>query len=374
MVRSKGEYEKLMQNRPHVVILGAGASMAAIEKGDKNGRPISCMKNFLKNIGIEYILEGIKLETESDNLEDIYSELDEKSKTNNDFQKKKLELEKAIFDYFDKFEIPDEPIIYDYLLLGLKENDLIASFNWDPFLIQAGNRLIEKGIISPEKLPRIVFLHGNIGVCYDRNKNRTYLSSHYDNRYEKSKLLYPIKRKDYTSDLIISESWKMLENYLHNAYVLTIFGYGAPNSDASAVELLKKAWGNLEKRNLEEIEIIDIANEEQLYERWKPFIFNNNYRCRKSFYDSMIFQCPRRTSCYLFDVTMKCLWGNLERGFKQNMSFTDLKSKINPLILDENENKNNLLDPYLGCVSLDDERLPDYWRDFDRSRCSNEKI
>lgn len=327
-----------------------------------------------KKLGIEHILNGIELKTQSDNLEDIYSEIDEKSKTNNDFKKKKLELEKAIFDYFDKFEIPDEPTIYDYLLLGLKESDLIASFNWDPFLIQAGNRLIEKGIIRHEKLPRVVFLHGNIGVCYDRRKNRTFLSCHYDNRYEKSRLLYPIKRKDYISDLVISESWKMLKDYLNDAYVLTIFGYSAPNNDASAVELLKDAWGNLEKRNLEEIEIIDIVDEKQLYERWKPFIFDNHYRCRDSFYNSMIFQCPRRTSCYLFDVTMNSLWGNLERGFKQCMSFTDLKNKIIPLILDEEDNKFNYLDPYLECVSLDDKRLPDYWRGFDESDYSDEKI
>lgn len=48
-VQSKDQYEVFMRNRPHVVILGAGASVAAIEKGDKNGRSISCMKGFLKN-------------------------------------------------------------------------------------------------------------------------------------------------------------------------------------------------------------------------------------------------------------------------------------------------------------------------------------
>jgi len=34
------EYERLMKNRPHVVILGAGATMAAIPGGDKNGKKI----------------------------------------------------------------------------------------------------------------------------------------------------------------------------------------------------------------------------------------------------------------------------------------------------------------------------------------------
>ena len=32
------EYEFFMKNRPHVVLLGAGATMAAIPNGDKNGR------------------------------------------------------------------------------------------------------------------------------------------------------------------------------------------------------------------------------------------------------------------------------------------------------------------------------------------------
>ena len=35
------EYEYYMKNRPHVVILGAGASCAAIPNGDKNGKRIS---------------------------------------------------------------------------------------------------------------------------------------------------------------------------------------------------------------------------------------------------------------------------------------------------------------------------------------------
>lgn len=36
-------FEELMKKRPHVVILGAGASCAAIPNGDKNGKKISAM-------------------------------------------------------------------------------------------------------------------------------------------------------------------------------------------------------------------------------------------------------------------------------------------------------------------------------------------
>ncbi len=45
------------------------------------------------------------------------------------------------------------------------------------------------------------------------------------------KLLFPIKKKDYSSDIAISKSWKTLNNALERAYIVTIFGYSAPKSD-----------------------------------------------------------------------------------------------------------------------------------------------
>ena len=41
------DYERYMKNRPHVVILGAGASCAAIPNGDKHGKKISAMSGFI---------------------------------------------------------------------------------------------------------------------------------------------------------------------------------------------------------------------------------------------------------------------------------------------------------------------------------------
>ena len=74
------EYECYMKNRPHVVILGAGASCAAIPNGDKNGRKISAMSGFIEKLGLKDIISKVKLNTTSDNLEDIYMELDDRSK------------------------------------------------------------------------------------------------------------------------------------------------------------------------------------------------------------------------------------------------------------------------------------------------------
>ena len=49
------EYEYYMKNRPHVVILGAGASCAAIPNGDKNGKRISAMSGFIDKLGFGHI-------------------------------------------------------------------------------------------------------------------------------------------------------------------------------------------------------------------------------------------------------------------------------------------------------------------------------
>lgn len=72
-------FEELMKKRPHVVILGAGASCAAIPNGDKNGKKISAMDGFIEKIGLSELLSKIVLSTTSKNLEDIYMELDERS-------------------------------------------------------------------------------------------------------------------------------------------------------------------------------------------------------------------------------------------------------------------------------------------------------
>ena len=63
---------------PHVVILGAGATCAAIPNGDKNGMKSSVMNDFIKNLQMEDLMAGVRLKTSSQNLEDIYSELYEK--------------------------------------------------------------------------------------------------------------------------------------------------------------------------------------------------------------------------------------------------------------------------------------------------------
>lgn len=66
------QIEKFFKSRPHVVLLGAGASVATIPDGDKYGNKISAMSGFIDKLGMRDLISSANLHTDSDNLEDIY--------------------------------------------------------------------------------------------------------------------------------------------------------------------------------------------------------------------------------------------------------------------------------------------------------------
>ena len=71
------------------------------------------------------------------------------------YKEAKNELEVAIREYMNGFELPDKATIYDFLVLSLTSKDLIATFNWDPFLVQAMGR-VQK---YTKNIPQVAFLH-----------------------------------------------------------------------------------------------------------------------------------------------------------------------------------------------------------------------
>ncbi len=84
-------------------------------------------------------------------------------------------------------------------------------------------------------------------------------------------------------DIAIEQSWKQLKNALKRAYMVTIFGYSAPASDDEAVAMLKEAWGNVDDRKMEEIELIDIRKEGEVINSWSQFIHTHHYSYHTSF-------------------------------------------------------------------------------------------
>jgi len=245
------------------------------------------MNDFVAIVGLEDLLHEMGVEHENRNIEDIYAELAEVN------HPELLRLETAIYQYFDGLRLPDHPTIYDYLVLSVRKPDMIATFNWDPFLIQA----IRRNAPRVEE-PRLVFLHGNVwvGFCF-RDKvlgtNRTRCSQCGD-VFTPSKLLYPIKTKDYAADEFIAGEWEAFRHYLQRAAFFTIFGYSAPLSDVEAMGAIKAAWGTPEERQFEQIEMIDIRNEDELRTTWLPLIHTHHYETATSYFDSWLAKHPRR--------------------------------------------------------------------------------
>jgi hypothetical protein len=333
-------FEKSMKNRPHVVILGAGASVATIPNGDRNGKKISVMNDFLNNLGLSKLLDGVSLKTNSTNIEDIYCEISERT----DLAHIKIKIENEIYQYFSDITIPDDPTVYDHLLSSLRKKDLIATFNWDPLLLQAYQRVSK----ITNDLPDLSFLHGNvlIGLC-EEHKRGGYLKNRCPvckKNLEPIKLLYPIRNKDYNNDLYNRDSWNALKNYLSRAYIVTLFGYSAPPSDIEAINLLKEAWGDKKKRNLEEIEIIDIKDKDEIEKTWEPFIFSHHYQITNSFYKSMLGFFPRRSCECTFDQFMSCKWLDAEKGLSNDMTWEQTSSFFDKILEDEKNNSTGILD------------------------------
>lgn len=322
----------LIQNpkewRRHVVILGAGASLATLPDGDLNGKRLPIMNNLINIVGLEDLVSHFG---KTSNFEDVYSELYERG----DHPALLKQLEQRVYDYFGSLELFAHPTIYDYLVLALRRKDVIATFNWDPLLVQAWERC---KAITPN-LPHLLFLHGNVrvAVCHeDRIIGRAQSAcSRCGKELTPTKLLYPIGEKNYDRDPFIAEQWSILRQAINQAYALTIFGYGAPKTDLSAIELMKSAWGDIENRSMEQVEIIDIKEREELAETWSPFIHTHHYDTHKSFFDSHLAQVPRRSTEVYYDMFFMAKWID-SHPYSKNLSFDELKAFVRNLTQYEN--------------------------------------
>lgn len=319
--------------RSHTVILGAGATIATIPSGDKNGKVSSVMFDLIDNLGFSNILNDIKLNTSSRNIEDIYSELSTKPEYRNVLKT----IESEIYNYFSLLKIPDNPTIYDLLILSLTRKDAIATFNWDPLLIQAYVRCHR----ITDNLPNIYCLHGNVAVGFCIKHKEFGLKNTVcpicGDKLKPVSLLYPVKEKKYNSNDYIKLSWEATENFIENSYMLTIFGYSAPKSDIEALRLMKKAWGKPNDRMLEEVSVIDIIDESQITEKWSDFIYSHHYKYSNDFFNSYLGMFPRRTCETVFATKQFNIPPDVNSGFLENMSWDDLENYLRDILKKENE-------------------------------------
>lgn len=277
--------------RPHVVLLGAGASKAAFPNGDASGKQLPLMNDLVNTIGLSSLLKKSGINS-SGNFETIYSQL-----TDNNLKNK---IEKQIIEYFYSLSLPETVTIYDQLLLSLRAKDAIFTFNWDPFLFDSYQRNRHVAL-----LPNIYFLHGNvrIGACENCNNFgiQSMLCPMCKIKFKDVPLLYPIEKKDYfKKNRYTAMSWKSAMCWFAEAFTITIFGYSAPKSDQVAVKLLEKSWFQESKREIEHVEVIDILSQDQLGEKWKIFTPTHHFLPQKNFQHSRLWRWPRRSCEALF--------------------------------------------------------------------------
>jgi hypothetical protein len=191
-------------------------------------------------------------------------------------------------------------------------------------------------------MPNILFLHGNVkvGVC-NKHKSKGFVDQLCKNcgtTYSPTKLLYPVKHKNYNLDPFIAQEWEILQKYLKIAYEVTIFGYGSPQTDIEAKNLMLEVWKNNPTRELANISIIDIKTRESIEELWHPYIDNLHNNIFNNIFDSHLFHFPRRSCDALAMATLELdPWH--ENKYPNFTSLEQLKRWILPLIEEEKHDK-----------------------------------
>jgi len=287
------------------------------------------MDSLIDMLGLEPVLKRGGVKDTRRNFETIYSELYEIDPGLPILR----EVEEIIYTYFSSLKLPETPTLYDHLLISLRPKDMVVTFNWDPFLFDAWNRIKDS-----VPVPEVVHLHGNVRLAYCPDHSTCGVHGMYcptcDKELIPSRLLFPVAMKNYVNDPFIKTEWEVLKNWLRQARTLTIFGYGAPSTDKEAVYILNNAWDK-DNRLIERTEIIDIKDKEDLWRQWDPFIVRTYLDCPGNFYKSRLASYPRRSCEALLNQTRYGLWVE-ENPYPVNVGFDELLSWMKPLVEAEN--------------------------------------
>lgn len=326
--------------KPHVLLLGAGASFAALPNGDKNGRPLPLLRDVADTLKlVDHFPQELR-DLAVENFEQAYSRLFERG------SKEELQLiNHKVHNYFADLELPNEPNLYDTINLSLREKDAIFTFNWDPFLMQSRIRLAKLGITT--SFPKLFFLHGNVTVGFCVKDGSSGIANRPCSRcggpFIPSNLLYPVEKKDYKSDPFIKREWEVAQCLLKHCFMFTIFGYSAPATDKEAVDLLKSGWGDVDNREMEQTEVINKpgADHAALAKIWEPFMHTHHYDIFESFYDSWLANHPRRTIEAYWNQYWEAKFVSNNTVPQQFANFDEMSEWYKPLLeAEKNKGKN----------------------------------
>jgi len=316
---------------PHVVILGAGASLASFPRGDRRGRRFPLMNDLSELLRLPDLLANYGLNAQTDDFESLYSDLH----SNGNHSELLSVIERHVCEYFSQLEIREEVTIYDLLVLSLRKKDIIATFNWDPTLVQAYRRNVRA-----KRLPSVVFLHGNsgIGICEEHGRYgyATDCCKACNQPLKPSRLLFPVKEKNYQSDAFTRSQWDILHRHLSQAYLITIFGYRAPATDVEAKKILLGAWKENPSHELGQVEIVNIDQRASLEATWQEFFVGQHYQIIADIYRSMSFEHVRR-SCDAFAMATLMQQPWQDNPFPRTEHPEAVHEWLRPLLMEEED-------------------------------------
>lgn len=305
----------------HLVILGAGSTIATIPNGDKNGEESYTLANLLKDKTFTSFLEKVQGNFSTNDVEDLCKQLYKEDRP------LYYEFESLVRKKYARLELPEEFTILDRLVLSLTPNDAIVSFNWDDLVIQAYQRMSD--YVPEEMLPILAFPHGNAQTVYN-NKHYTSKRIVTSPGWFDSPLNMPVDEIDYKSDVFINSQWHILDFYMRNAQMITFFGYRGPDSDEQDLKHLDELFAKNEI--CDKIEIIDKDQESavEVAKRLERFKMQPNwlYPCA-DFWHSTIAKYPRRTLSVLDN------WNYSVRTSAKEESLAEFLKHIGPLIEEE---------------------------------------
>lgn len=305
----------------HLVILGAGSTIATIPNGDKNGEESYTLANLLKDKTFTSFLEKVQGNFSTNDVEDLCKQLYKEDRP------LYYEFESLVRKKYARLELPEEFTILDRLVLSLTPNDAIVSFNWDDLVIQAYQRMSE--YVPEEMLPILAFPHGNAQAVYN-NKHYTSKRIVTSTSWFDSPLNMPVDEIDYKSNIFIKSQWRVLDFFIRNAQMITFFGYRGPDSDEQDLKHLDELFAKNEI--CDKIEIIDKDQESavEVAKRLERFKMQPNwlYPCA-DFWHSTIAKYPRRTLSVLDN------WNYSVRTSAKEESLAEFLKHIGPLIEEE---------------------------------------
>ena len=198
--------------------------------GDLHGRPVPLLRDVATELGLaSRFPDGLRDLAGSD-FEAAYSRLHDRD------PELTQEIDEQVRAYFAELELPTEATIYDALLLSLRDQGRSVHVQLGSVPVpgapsassrRSTQRFAPNRLVPPRQRGR--------RFCGEHEQVRGIPGSscwHCGKTLLSGRLLFPVEHKDYQDGSMIEREWEAAQGYLPHAFMLTVFGYSAPETES----------------------------------------------------------------------------------------------------------------------------------------------